>query len=184
MWYPMGRSLPARPVCFVLLFGLLIGLLVWYGSLPPDPALGALPDETDLATDPAAYLGTKVTFGGTVIQTNPVVVEPRVGIESLRFRLVNLEKRVAVGEEVRVNGVLLQTDQPTIRVHRALVIPRWGYWYAYGISFLAGLWVLARVIRGWHWDSGENGLVPRGRHQAREAVEVQRSGYHTEDSDA
>jgi hypothetical protein len=51
----------------------------------------------------------------------------------------------------------------TIGAENAFVVPAVGPLYARGISFLAGLWVLFRVVRRFRFDRTELGLVRRER---------------------
>jgi len=66
---------------------------------------------------------------------------------------------VGVGDRVRVKGEIVATR--TVRASEAFAVPRWGLWYASSVSFLAGLWVLWRLVHQWRVDFGTLVLVPR-----------------------
>ena len=64
--------------------------------------------------------------------------------------ITDSELRPDVGDKVRVFGTL--TDPRTIQSQYAFVVPPSGHWSAWSVSFLAGLWVLARLIAQWTVD--------------------------------
>lgn len=157
----MLRSPRSRALALMVLFGALVGLCVWYGSLGPDPAAWALPGEEELATDYDRYVGERVAVGGTVASVEPVVIVAGYGVDGeLRLAVDGVPTdSVAVGDSLRVYGVARADG--SIGALNAVAVPRWGYWYMYPASFLAGLWVLGRIVR--HWRLEEWGLVPRAR---------------------
>jgi hypothetical protein len=143
-----GRS---RPLAFIVLLALLVGLAIWYGSLTPAPALGAYPDVEDLATSSDQYRGETVEVGGRVVDTTPVTIRVEYGASTTdRFTVTDLSVTPVEGEKLRVYGVV--EDDQTIQAVNAFTVPPQGQWYAWGTSFLAGLWVLARLIRQWQLD--------------------------------
>ena len=58
-----------------LLICLLCGILLWAGALEADPTRNIHPDEDNFITDYEAYIGVDVVTDGTVLATNPVVIE-------------------------------------------------------------------------------------------------------------
>jgi starvation-inducible outer membrane lipoprotein len=46
-------------------------MLVWGGTVTPDPTINNYPDEDDIGPTPEAYVGQQVTLGGTVVATDP-----------------------------------------------------------------------------------------------------------------
>ena len=156
----MRRSARRRAILILGFIALLFGLAVWYGSLGPAPALGAYPDEDELATDYNRYLGEQVTVGGRVVDTDPITIrtDPDTG-PPLQLTVTDLSISVREGEQLRVYGVV-EADH-TIHAIDAIAVPPSGHWYAYTVSFLAGLWVLVRLFRYWRLDLRTWTLTPR-----------------------
>lgn len=149
-----------RAIAIVGLVALLGGLAVWYGSLAPAPALGDYPDQNDLATDYERYLGEEVSLGGRVVDTDPpIIVTTTETGAPMRLTVTDLTIRVTEGEELRVYGVV-EPDR-TIRAKRAFTISQSGHWYAWLVSFLAGIWVLGRFSRYWCIESTDWTLARR-----------------------
>ena len=141
-------SVRRRAIAIVGLVALLFGLAVWYGSLAPAPALGAYPDQDHLATDYTRYLGDYVSVDGRVVDTIPVTILASTETGTpLRLTVTELSIAVTEGETLRVYGVV--EAHRTIRATRAVTTSPSGQWYAVSISFLAGVWALARLIRYW-----------------------------------
>jgi hypothetical protein len=67
---------------------------------------------------------------------------------------------VAEGDTLRLFGTLI--DPETVRVTRSFAVPPSGATYTYSVSFLAGLWVLGRLLSHWRLDP-TRGLVRRSR---------------------
>jgi hypothetical protein len=155
----MLRSPRARTVLLVLVLGAQFGLLVWHGSLDPAPQVGDYPDEADLVVDYDRYAGDRVTVAGTVVGTSPPVVELRSGGDSIRVTVRDLSVPAERGDRLRVYGVA--ESGRTVRAISAFTVPRWGLWYTYAVSFVAGLWVLGRLVRHWRIDREAVGLAPR-----------------------
>lgn len=150
----------SRALAVLGLLGLLIGLVVWYGTLGPAPALGAYPHQADLARDYDRYLGDRASVSGRVVDTTPVTIaaEYRTG-EALRLTVTGLDRTLSEGEQLNAHGIV-RPDR-TIRATRAFTVPSSGLWYAYGVSLLAGLWVLSRLVRYWRVDPADWTLTPR-----------------------
>lgn len=170
-----------RAIAIVGLVALLGGLAIWYGSLAPAPALGAYPDQDQLATDYEQYRGDHVSLSGHVVDTNPVLIVTTTDTgAAIRLTVTELSIRVTEGDELRVYGVV-EADH-TIRAIRAFTVPPSGQWYAWTVSFLAGIWVLARLIRYWHIDSTDWTLARR--ETALGVPLIGRSPHSKEDDDA
>lgn len=150
-----------RGLAGLLLVVVLAGVLVGAGALGPDPATNDHPDSDDVGPDPSAFVGQQVTIGGTVVDTDPVVLRVRYGVDEVRYvTLVDVGEPVSSGDSISAFGTL--TDEGTLDVDRALVRAPWETWYMYGVSFLGGLWVLGRIGRHWRLDRDRLALVPRG----------------------
>lgn len=163
------RSSPvARVVVLILLLGALFGLMVWHGSLEPDPSVWALPGAEELGHDYDRYHGKRVAVWGRVVETDPVVIAAHYdGTQAIRLRIVGLEEPAAVTEGSRLNVYGVVEPDRTVRALNAVRIPAWGVWYTYSISFLAGLWVLGRIVRHWQVDIADWTL-----HRRPEALHV------------
>jgi len=160
----MLQSPRARLLAVVVLLAALFGLVVWHGTLDPAPDAGAYPGSAELAADYDERLGDSVALEGEIVGIDPVVIESEYGVgESIRLTVVGLDPDVEIGEGalLRVFGVV--DPGRTIRAENAFVVPATGPLYASGISFLAGLWVLGRIVRRFRFDRSEPGLVRRDR---------------------
>nr|WP_283102357.1 hypothetical protein [Haloplanus sp. XH21] len=136
-----------------------VALFPAFAVQPVNEDAWVLPDEDEFVDDPQPYLGERVVTGGIVQATDPVVI--RVGTTSGTHRVTITEAAItpARGDKVRVYGTL--TEPTTIRAQSAFVVPPQGRWYAWGISFLAGLWVLGRLCRHWTVNRSTLGFEPR-----------------------
>jgi hypothetical protein len=162
---PVLRSAPARAAGVVVLLAGLFGLAVWFGSLAPAPAVGAYPTGEDLGGDYDRYVGERAVVAGPVVETDPLVVAVADGDGSpVRYRLVGAGQSLDHGDDLWAFATV-EPDH-TLRVERSVVLTPAGQGYARGISLLAGLWVLARVVRDWRVDRTAAGLVPRSERDA------------------
>ncbi|TQQ81378.1 hypothetical protein [Halonotius roseus] len=153
---PRGRRL----LVVGLLIGLLAGLSVWHGTLAPNAADGRYPGPEAIATDGDAVVGDQVTVWGTVVTTDPVVIETDPRGQPVRFTLTGESVAdAAVGTEIGAHGTLQSVE--TVTVERALIQEPWELQYLYLISFGAGLWVLGRFLRGWSLDLSTLSFQPR-----------------------
>jgi len=135
----MIDSASGRILAVWVLLCALAGLAVLHGTQPTNPDAGVYPDTEELVTDPDRYVGERVTAYG--------VVDADVDAEP--------------GDRFRVYGVLEAPGR--VRAIEAFTVPPRGLWYAIGISFLAGLWVLARLVAHWTVDPRRLALHPRER---------------------
>lgn len=145
------------------IFGLLVvlfGLAVWYGALGPAPALGAYPDAEHLGQNYDHYLDGQVSVSGRVIATDPVRISTTYGAgETLQLTVMGLRDTPTEGESLSIYGIV--APDHTIWATNAYTVPQSGRWYAWGISFLAGIWVLTRICRHWRLDTANWTLKPR-----------------------
>lgn len=156
----MLRSPRARVVALVGLCLVLVGLLVWSGTLQPDPGVGAYADQDWFVEDPERFLGDPVSGTGRVVDADPVRVSMEYGAgEYATVALDGVDHAVTEGRRIRVFGTL--TGDRRIAVERSFTSPPNGLPYAYAVSFLAGLWTLSRIVRTWRPDADALGLVPR-----------------------
>jgi hypothetical protein len=141
-----------------LLLATLFGLCVWYGTYGVAPGLGAYPTDQAVVSTPAKYVGDAVTLSGIVVGTDPVEMRI-VGDGTQRtLTVTGVDTPVERGDQLRVFGHLV--DEDTVRVTNAFTVPPSGFLYSYLVSFVAGLWVLARLLTQWRLDS-TGGLVRR-----------------------
>lgn len=150
-----------RVAAVVALLCVLFALCVAYGAVAPNPALGSYPDHEDFGANPGPYVGQQVKVSGIVVSTDPVVVSSYVAAgDHRRFEVVGAAEPAAVGDNYRAFGVL--EDETTVRAERAVVVEPWETYYTYAVSFVAGLWVLGRIVRDWRLDRRTLGVEPRG----------------------
>lgn len=151
-----------RVAAITVLLAVLFALMVGFGSLSPAPALGDYPDEDALAKAPEAHVGETVQLSGAVSQTDPVAVRVQYdyyadgerAAGSYRLTIRGVDTPVERGDSLQVFGTV--ESDGTIQAQSVVVVPPANYAYMYGISALAGLWVLARLVRGWSldWETG------------------------------
>lgn len=149
-----------RWLALVGLVGVLTVLLFAAGTLAPAPELHAYPDADDLGEDYAAHQGDPVEVEGTVVRTDPVVIEADYGADRrLVLTVLGVEESVEIGQELRVFG----TSRPdhTITAHETVAVSPWETYYAWAASFVAGVWVLGRFLRGWRFDRATSSFTPR-----------------------
>ena len=146
-----------RVIAVVILLLAILGLSVWYGSLEPAPEYHDYPGSGDVANNYSKYIGEKVSVGGKVTDTDPVRV--RLTGSGLALTVKNLDSSISQGNHLRIYGVL--GEDSTVKAINSVVQPQTGRWYAWITSFLAGLWVLFRIIRYWKIDTGDLSLERR-----------------------
>ena len=139
--------------CCLLILG---GLFVWMGMAEPNPDRHNYPDDTHLTEDYDAYVGQQATVHGIVVETDPLVIETG---ESIRLTIVDSEAEPTEGEHLTAFGTV-EPDQ-TIDAESSFTREPWEMAYMYGVSLLAGLWVLVRFVRRWRFSTTEWAFVPR-----------------------
>lgn len=151
----------ARVATLAILTAALLWLCARFATLPPDTGAGNFPNAGNLLSDYDALVGREVLLTGTVVSTDPAVLEIARGGRVMRLVLRDLAASPAVGDRVQVHG----TVRPgrVVEVIDAVVVPRSGLRYAWSVSFLAGLWVLGRLVRFWRIDPGRFAVVARSR---------------------
>lgn len=154
----------SRGLVVLLLLGLLGSLLVYGGiDRPPAPELGDYPGIEAIGESPERYQGQAVLVAGSVVATEPVVIRAEdgtgAGIEPIDLTISAVGIPVERGDHLQVFGVLV--DARRVQATNVVVVPRTGLWYTWTVSFLAGLWVLARISSHWRVDSETAALVPR-----------------------
>lgn len=155
------QQLPVRRLAgIVVLLGCLLGLTIWFGSLASAPEVGAYPDEDQLGTDYDSWVGKEASLTGTVVDTDPLTIVAEYGTDSqIRLRISDTAVDARQGDRLAVFGVV--EPNHTVRALNAYTIPPANYLYMYVVSFLAGLWVLGRLVRTWRLDWETWSLVPR-----------------------
>jgi len=155
----MLSSPRTRLVTIAILLAILAGLFVWAGTIEPDPADNNFPGNDEVFTDPDEYVGQQVSVGGTVLDTDPLTIETTVEGEQITFVVENANPDVSTGDQLSAFGTLQSTDTVTAKevVHRE----PWEAHYMYAVSFLAGLWVLARLLNRWTVDTDHWTVIPR-----------------------
>lgn len=142
------------------LLALLFALCVWSGTLGPNPAMGAFPGGEELAADYDAYVGERVVVAGEVVGTDPAVVRLEfAGHPDLLLAVTGLGFEPGRGDLLRVYGVARPGH--TVEALDAFAVPTTGRWYTWSVSFLAGLWVLGRVVSHWGLDRSDWALRAR-----------------------
>lgn len=155
----MSTSPVPRLVAISLLAVLLVGLFVLGGTgWPTHP--DATPSEEALAEDYASHVGEEVQIGGTVLETNPTVIE--VESDAGNFELA-VENAPAAdpGEEVTLAGELRPDRTIAADPGRSVVRQPWELAYMYAISVVGALLVAARILDGWRFHPRALAFEPR-----------------------
>ncbi|ELY90990.1 hypothetical protein [Natrialba taiwanensis] len=156
-----------RVVTIVALVAVLGGLFIWAGTMPTDPLEQPASDETEVPGDRGAYVGSTVTLGGQVVETDPVVIATRASgygqftVIDATEALQNTDGPLERGDHVTAYGTL--EDESTLVAERTLTRESSEAGYMYLVSFLGGLWVVGRFVRGWRFDWETRAFVPRER---------------------
>jgi len=156
----MTDRLDIRVGLIVALLIILAGLFVFAGTIDPAPSDRDYPGGVELLEGTSQYLGDRVVVSGTVTAVDPVTIEAEpVAGETLVFAVSNTARTPAIGDQIIVYGTLRAEN----RIHAIEQVHRepWERQYMYVVSFVGGLWVLARLITGWRFDPGTWSFVPR-----------------------
>lgn len=149
-----------RVVAACLLVAGQVGLAVWFGTDTYLTTESDVVTRGELLAGDEDFVGRTLVVTGTAVGVDPVRIELRDRETGVTLTLLGLSSPVSVGDRVRVRGEIVAAG--TVRVARAFVVPQWGLWYVWGVSTLAVLWVLARLVRGWRVDAAPS-LVPGDR---------------------
>lgn len=163
----MLESRGRRVLAVAVLLGVLGSLAVGFGTVAPDPRSNHFLDESDLATGGDAHVGQRTQVEGVVVRTDPVVVRTPYSVweddhyetGAVELRVTDLDRSVQRGDSLQVFGVV-EADR-TVRATDSVAVSATNFRYMYGVSLLAGLWVLARLVRGWTVDWEELALRRR-----------------------
>lgn len=161
---PMKFSRGRRVILILFLLTVLFSLLVVGGiDRPPAPELGIYPHTEEIAQQSTDYQNQSVSFVAQVVSTEPVIVRATYGTElgakSIRLKITELGAIVNRGDRLQIFGVLIGPQ--TVRATNVVVVPQSGLWYVWVISFIAGLWILGRIIRHWKIDLQTWAFLPR-----------------------
>lgn len=150
-----------RLLAIIFLLAAIAAMFVWAGTITPNPAMNNYPGDDEVGPHPDGYVAQQVELSGTVVATDPVVVEIHYGLDGTReITIADLEEPVAEGQHLTAFGPL--TDSDTLAVETAFVRSPWEAWFMYAASFLGGLWVLGRVRTQWRLDRDRLAFVPHG----------------------
>jgi len=149
----------ARALGILVLVCLLAGMFVWAGSITPNPAENRYPGNTELLEDYEAHIGDPVQISGPVVHTEPVIIRISNSHESREINVQNFHPSVSVGERIVVFGTV--GDDNTLDSDDAVVREPWEAKYMYLVSFVGGLWVLARLVNGWKINTDRWSVKPR-----------------------
>lgn len=147
----------SRKSAVVVLLIILMILFVWYGSLNPEPEKGHYPGSEHVVQDHETYAGEKVDVGGRVVETDPLTIEVEYGDDSILLDISNTTKDADEGDRISVFGTL--NEDYTITAENVIVRPLINWYYMYGISGAAAIWLLIRLIS--HWKYTPTGFKPR-----------------------
>lgn len=134
----------------LLVVVLLIGhamLFPLFAQQPVTPDAGVYADSDEFILTPNQYISEPVVTGGYVQQTTPIIIQAETSQGAYNITLTDTNLSPSTGDKVRTFGTL--TAPKTVKSIYSFVVPQRGLWYTWGISFLAGIWVLARLIQHW-----------------------------------
>jgi TRAP-type C4-dicarboxylate transport system permease small subunit len=155
----MLSSQKSRFLIIAILLTILAVLLVWAGTIGPNPATNNYPGTEDIHENPSQYVGEHVTVSGTVTNTDPLTLEAETTDTTLTFVIENTDHDVAVDDRLTVFGTL-QADNNVDASNTVRQKP-WERYYMYAVSFIAGLLVLGRLLNRWTIDTTTWSIVPR-----------------------
>lgn len=148
-----GR-LASLGVLFVVLWVVCIG----FGAATAVTVAPDLPYTGHVVFDSDRYVGQSVQVSGTVLSTDPVVIaaeydyyangQRHAGVD--RFTIRGVAHSVTPGDTLQVYGTL--TSSEVVTAQNVVIVPSQNYWYMYGVSGLAGVWVFGRILAGWRFD--------------------------------
>lgn len=161
----------------------LFGSLVWFDSMSPSPELGVPPTESNFVGSYDRFVGQRVLADGTVTSSDPLKI--RVSSEKdeiIELKIIGHDRVVSRGDGLSVYGVLETKNR--IKAINIIHKPRAAQQRTYVVSFIAGLWVVGRLVR--HWQPNQSRLIfePRNIPADQWLWERLRSETTNEDRDA
>ena len=185
---PVSRR--SRVLMLALLLALLFGLAIGFGAeeLTRNPQAGDYPEEDQLVLDYDAFLGDRVQVTGTVVRLDPVVIVARYDAwtgdhyrtGTIWLEAAGLSRSVRIGERLQLYGIV--RPDGVIQVESSVVVPPGNVLYMFGVSALAGVWVLVRFVRQWRFDLET--LAVRRRAEPYSMLAPIRARVRPEESDA
>jgi hypothetical protein len=148
----------ARALVIICCLTGILGLCVWYGTIPTNPEMGPYPSTERYLSNQDAYRGELVTAGGFVETTDPVVIRATFNDGTVLVTLQNVETPVETGDKLRVFG--RYQGGTTVRAKNVIHASQGGLVYTKSISFLAGMWILFRIVRHWRVDRDTVSIAP------------------------
>lgn len=142
----VGDDPRRRAILILLLLGLQVGMFIQYGIHTEK-----CPNYECIAEDYASYVGEQFRLGGTVVATEPLVIENRYAPgNTLRLTLRGIDRSLSRGARVVVYGRL----QPghTVTVQDYIVHEVANQRYMYAVSLGALLLVVLAGLRYWRFD--------------------------------
>ncbi|WP_327050587.1 hypothetical protein [Halomicrococcus gelatinilyticus] len=116
----------------------------------------------EIAANQQSAVGEEAVVYGQVVELDPVVIRAELDDgREVEYRTAGVDRQVDVGEYLEVYGVV--ETQQSILARGTVVRGEREHWYTYGVSFVAGLVVLGRIVRDWTVDLDRLALVPGGR---------------------
>jgi hypothetical protein len=109
-----------------------------------------LPTENKFIESANQFLGGPVVTSGIVQETTPLVIKVETNQGKHQVRITDSGLSPDPGHKVRVYGIL--TESRKIQALNVFIVPQSGLWHTWTISFVAGLWVLFRLVRHWTVD--------------------------------
>lgn len=148
-----------RALGVLTLICLLCALLVWAGTVPPNINQHRHPGNEEIVTHYDAYVGSEVEIGGTVVQTEPVTLKLTHHRSTRTVTVRDVDQPIEIGDRIVVFGAVQPNN---VIISRGTTVRKpWEASYMYVISFLGGLWVLARLVNGWRLDRNRWTINPR-----------------------
>lgn len=125
-------------------------LFSMYAQQPVNPEAGVYPGGSTVVENPDRYLGKHVVMEGIVQEPSPTVIAVHTSDGTTMITVTGTGFTPETGDKLRVFGTL--SDPGTVESESGFAVPERGFWYTWSISFLAGLWVLVRLLRHWKLD--------------------------------
>lgn len=155
----------ARLAVLIILIALLAGHLIWFNTVGPNPAMGDYPGGGHLAADYEQYIGERVVVNGEVVDTNPVLVRYGPADDPKLFLTVTeLSIQPERGDPISIFGIVRPDhtiEAINVVIHDRRGLSEYGLSHTWAVSFLAGIWVLGRILNHWRLNTHDLTLRPR-----------------------